>query len=191
MSNEHWKVISAGGRVISVTPEDLWQQAVDYFQWCDDNPITTKKTMLTGKTQGQKVEVDYKRPYTIDGFCLHASITKRWLEDLKGMYGIESIWYKVAEKIMSIIYTQNLEGAIVDLFNPLVISKILNLDKPRDDEGKTVKVEIVDTRKTELYTNENDILRNLDFNVVHDFKAKLSEEQLKEQDTVGRRDINT
>lgn len=181
MSNEHWKMIAAGGIVISVTPEGLWEQAIGYFQWCDNNPIKTNKTMLTGKTQGQKMEVEYKRPYTIDGFCLHAGITKRYLTDIKGMYGMESPWYMVAEKILSVIYTQNLEGAIVDLFNPMVISKILNIDKPQEEDQRAVRVEIIDTRKGELSTNENDIMNNLDFNVVQQFKNKLSEEQLKEQ----------
>lgn len=180
--NEHWRVIAAGGIVIALTPEQLWANAVKYFEWCENNPITAKKTMQTGKTQGQKMEMEYKRPYTIEAFCLQSGITKRFFEDIKGMYGVDSPWYHVAEKILSVIYTQNLEGAIVDLFNPIVISKILNLDKPSDDTLRTIRVEVVDTRKGDLATSENEILKNLDFNTIQEFKSKLSEEQMKEED---------
>lgn len=187
--NEHWRVIAAGGVVISASPEGLWEQAVKYFQWCEDNPIKTKKTMQSGKTQGQKVEVEYNRPFTVDGFCLHAGITKRWLTDVKSLYGVDSQWFLIVEKIMSVIYTQNLEGAIVDLFNPIVISKILNLDKPQEDDARTVRVEIVDKGQGGLYSSEADVISNLDFEMVHKLQEKVSEKEM-EGDTVGKRTSN-
>lgn len=180
--NEHWEIINAGGRVVSATPEQLWQQGVDYFKWCDSNPIKAQKTMLSGKTQGQKVEVEYKRPYTIEGFCLHASISKRYIQDIQSMYGKDSEWYMVIQKIISVIYTQNLEGAIVELFNPIVVAKLLNLDKPQEDDSRSVRVEIIDTGKKILATSENEILSNLDYDMVDQFKNKLQEEQAKEHD---------
>ena len=180
MGEEHWQVISRGGRVISVTPQGLWEDAVSYFKWCGEQPIRAQKTLQSGKEAGKKVDIELKRPFTIEGFCLHAGITKRWLMDIKSMHGEQSEWYMIAEKIITVIYTQNLEGALVDLFNPIVISKILNLDKPKEDESRPVRVEIIDTGKNNLPTNEKDILDNLDFDMVEKFKDKLAEEHDKE-----------
>lgn len=179
---EHWEVVNAGGTVISSTPKQLWEELVKYCKWCDATPIKEQKTMLSGKTQGQKVEIEYKRPYTVEGFCLHAGITKRWIADIEGMHGKDSEWYMVVSKIMSVIYTQNLEGAIVGMFNPIVVAKLLNLDKPQEEDSKTVRVEIIDTGKKILANSEAEILSNLDYDMVDKFKTKVQEEHDKEHD---------
>lgn len=183
MSKEHWEIVAAGGIVIAITPEQLWNLAVEYFKWNKNNPIEYKETMKSGKTQGQKVTVEKQRPMTIRAFCLHAGIPERYLMDIKNMYGEQSEWYQVAEKIISIIFIDNLEGAIVDLYNPIVVSKILNLDKPQTDDSRPVRVEIIDSGKNNLPTTEQAIIDNLDFDTINRFENKLAEEQSKEHST--------
>ena len=84
--NEHWKVINSGSRVVSNTPEQLWNAAVAYFKWNEENPIKAKRTLTSGKTQGEKVEVEFKRPLSIKAFCLHANISERYLTDIKNTH---------------------------------------------------------------------------------------------------------
>lgn len=173
--NEHWKILALGGVEIASTPGQMWEQALAYFEFCDGNPIENKETLKTGKTQGQVANKEKRRPYTVKGLCLHLGISEQYLREMGQQHGTDSMWFKVAEKILSVIYVQNLEGAIVEDFNPQIISKVLNLDKPSEEDSKPVRVEIVDTRKRELPTDEKSILDNLDFNLVQSFKSKLSE----------------
>lgn len=158
--DEHWKVINAGGRQISSTPEQLWKQAVDYFKWCDENPITSKRTLTSGKTQGEKVTVEYKRPYSIKAMCLHCNISERYITDIQDTHSKDSEYYVIMEKILMIIYTQNLEGAIVDIYNPIMVSKILNMDKGTNDEVKKIQVEVI-TNTPKLENSENEVLKKL------------------------------
>lgn len=170
---QHWQVVNAGGQAISNTPKQLWEAAIDYFKWCDNNPIEAKRTLTSGKTQGQKVTSEYTRPYSIKGMCLHCNISERYLDDIRQTNAKDSEWYNIIEKILMIIYTQNLEGAIVDLYNPIMVSKVLNMDKAPEIGDSTVKVEIVDSRSNTLANSENEVLKKLDFGKVEILKDKL------------------
>lgn len=171
-NSEHWKVINSGGRQVSNTPQQLWEQAVEYFRWCDENPIKAKRTLTSGKTQGEKVTVEFVRPYTIKAMCLHCNISERYLKDIQDAGDKGNEWYYVVEKILTIIYTQNLEGAIVDMYNPIMVSKVLNLDKPGENESKPVRIEIINNSDKKLATSENEILKNLDSEKVNILKDK-------------------
>lgn len=172
--DEHWKVINSGGRVISNTPKQLWEQAVDYFKWCDENPIKAKQTLKSGKEASKQMEVEYKRPYTIKAFCLHAGISERYITDIKNSHALDSEWVMVMEKILYIIYNQNLEGGLVNLYNPIMVSKVLNLDKEPGDNEKPPRVEIVEPEgKKSLANSENEVLKKLDFGKVEELKDKL------------------
>lgn len=176
--DEHWKVVDSGATVVSTTPEQLWQSAVDYFRWCDENPIKAKKTLPSGKAGGSKVEIEYNRPYSIEGLCLHCGITKRYIEDIKQTNDKNNLWFQIMEKILYVIYTQNLEGALVDLYNPIIVSKVLGMDKTdKADDDRPVKVEILDSRSTTLAKSENEILEKLDFGKVKSLEDKLQNPQ--------------
>lgn len=170
--DEHWKIINSGGTQVSLTPELWWKQATDYFKWCDEHPIKAKRTLTSGKTQGEKVIVEYNRPYSIKGMCLHCGISEKYLRDIQESNIRENEWCIVAEKILYIIYTNNLEGAIVDLYNPIMVSKVLNMDKPSEDNNTTVRVEIVNPTGKELAGSENEVLKNLDLEKVGMLKLK-------------------
>lgn len=178
--NNHWEVINAGGQQIINTPKQLWEAVVKYFKWCDDNPIVSKRTLTSGKTQGIKVDVEYVRPYEIKAMCLHCNISERYIKDLKESHAVDSEWVMVMEKILYIIYNQNVEGAIVDLYNPIMVSKLIGLDKDNgSDSDKAPRVEIVDSTTKEIATSENEILENLDYGKVEILKEKAK--NLKEQ----------
>lgn len=161
MSSELWKIVGNGGVTVYDNAEDLWHKAEDYFLWCDCNPVTSKRTLNAGKRGGDKVEVEHVRPYSLKGLCLFCGVNEAWLKDMSVSDNKQSLWYMVVEKIMYIIYNQNVEGAYVDLFNPIMVSKVLGLDKPEDTSGKVTRVEIVDSTSTKLANSENEILKNI------------------------------
>lgn len=170
--DQHWKKLINGATVISTTPEQLWQQAIEYFKWNDENPIKAKRTLTSGKTQGEKITVEFNRPYTVKAFCLHAGISERWINDIKESHDKSSDWYTVMERILTIIYTQILEGGLVDLYNPIMVSKVLNMDKQDGETDKPPRVEIVDSRQNTLSNSEDEVLKKLDFGKVEIIKEK-------------------
>ena len=75
------------------TPEELWQIAIDYFEWCDNNPLSiteqsrmpqkltnemakTLKPNQINKFMKQIVELPTQRAYSIEGFCVFANMSK-------------------------------------------------------------------------------------------------------------------
>lgn len=170
--DEHWKRVANGGIVISTTPQQLWDAATEYFLWTDENPIVAKRTLTSGKEAGKHVEQQYKRPYTVKAMCLHCGISERYIQDISQSQAKDSEWYMVVEKIMMIIYTQVLEGALVDLYNPIMASKMLNMDKEGDNPNAVVKIEIINSTSNELSNSENEVLAKLDFEKVISLKEK-------------------
>lgn len=178
----HWQIVNSGGIQTSLTPEQLWENATNYFRWCDNHPIKTKRTLTSGKTQGSKVEVEHTRPYTIEAMCLHCGISKKYIKDIQDSADDGNAFFMVVEKILSIIYTQNLEGGITDIYNPIMVSKVLNLDKTTNDgnESRAVKVEIVRSESNVLKTSEHDIIKNLDYSKVEILNSKIEEKEKSE-----------
>lgn len=175
--NDHWKVLSGGGVVVSNTAEQLWENATKYFKWCEDNPIKTKKPLTSGKTQGQSFTVEYNRPFTVEGLCLHCGISKQYINSILETHDKSSDFRIVIERIMYVIYSQNLEGAIVDLYNPVIVSKILKIDKEQETSSQSIKVEIVRTEKPKLANSEDEVLSRLDFDKLMDLKEKADDKQ--------------
>lgn len=182
--SELWKIVGNGGIKVYDDPEDLWNKAEAYFLYCDTTPITSKRTIQSGKGVGSKVDVENVRPYSLKGLCLFCGVNESWLKDIAGGTDNNSIWFLVVEKIMYVIYNQNVEGAYVDLFNPIMVSKILGLDKPEDNSGKITKIEIVESISTKLANSENEILKNLNYEKLVSVKEKS--ENLKRENLTGK-----
>lgn len=175
--NEHWKVVNMGATVVSTTPQQLWEAAIDYFQWVDNHPITYNRVLTSGKDAGKKISIEAKRPYNIKAFCLHCCISEKWIDDIKNTQAKDSDWYMVIEKVLMIIYTDNLEGALVDLYNSLMTSKVLKMDQPNQLSDEPVKVTIVDSRSNELSNSENEILQKLDYGKLDQLNEKIENTQ--------------
>ena len=169
---ELWKIVGNGGVTVYQDPEELWRKAETYFEWCDSKPITSKRTLQSGKEAGKKVELEHTRPYTLKGLCLFCGVNEAWLKDIASGEDKSNLWFLVVEKIMYVIYNQNVEGAYVDLFNPIMVSKILGLDKPEDNSGKVTRIEIVDSLSGKLAESENEILANLSSEKLQTIKDK-------------------
>jgi len=112
------------------TPQDLWNAAKEYFEWIDENPITTLKTTTTEK--GVFVnEEKLQRPYTLTGLYVFLNVS-----NLKRYYEIEE-FVPVLTHIETIIYSQKFEGASAGIFNSMIISRDLGLRDKQDVDHTT------------------------------------------------------
>lgn len=160
MADSHWEIVNGARDVNSNTPQDLWKYAAEYFKWCDDNPVTVKRTLTSGKDAGRKVNVESPRPYSIKALCLHCNIMEEWLRDIRQSKDKTSDFYIVVSKILYIIFIQNLEYATIGVFNPIFTAKVLNMEKD-DTPTSAITVNIVDGIP-ELSKSENEILEKLE-----------------------------
>lgn len=156
----HWQVVRRGGIVVSNTPEELWENACAYFEWCDSNPIQTSNNVKVGKAAGQDLNNKYIRPYTIKGLCLHCGIMEEYLADIRATKDQESMYFHVVSKILYLIYIQNYELACVGVYSPIFASKFISSEDERKPSS-TIRVEVVPGLPM-LATSEEEILQKLE-----------------------------
>lgn len=158
---EHWQMVNGQLReVTSNTAEDLWINACSYFKWCDENPIIEKDTIRVGKEAGKEYEVRKKRVYNIKALCLHCQISEEYIKDMRNLKDTSNDYYNVVSKILYVIYAHVHEGAMVDIYNPIFSSKVLNMDK-EEIQISSSKVTIVQGLP-KLSRSENEILEKLE-----------------------------
>ena len=131
--NAFWKVRTKHGRdKIFSTPEILWESAVEYFQWCVDNPLI--KTIV----QGSKIwEIPKMRAMTIEGLCIFLGVKTQTFNDY---YNNKDNRYKdyigITIRIKEIIRTQKFEGAAAGFLNANIIARDLGLKDKHEHDVK-------------------------------------------------------
>lgn len=181
MAQQHWEIVDSGEIKVPENPQEMWDYACKYFKWCDDNPLGDNDTVKVGKEAGKAITTQKKRPYTIKAMCLHCGVTEEYLKSIQQSMAQESMWYQVVEKIFYVIYVQNLEEAINGTFNPVMVTKLLALEKDKP-EGGNIKVELItanpNTGQTlpSLAKSENEVLERLELELAEKEKSKEQNE---------------
>lgn len=125
-------------------PDDLWNDAVDYFDWCDDNPWMKneqlKKPTIVIDDDGNEqlvtiCQIPTARPYTLSGLCLFLNIDEVTFNNYCGKEGYE-VFFNVCTRIKLAIYNQKYEGAAVGAFNPSIIARDLGLADKKELSGE-------------------------------------------------------
>lgn len=120
--NQYWEFREKHGRNHKYTPEGLWKEAVDYFNWIEDNPLKEEK-LFSFQGEVTKESADKMRAMTIMGFCLFADICEKTFAN----YRDNKDFIQVITRIEKVIYSQKFEGAAADLLNPNIIARDLGL----------------------------------------------------------------
>lgn len=138
--NEFWKLRTKHGRdKLFETPEILWEEAVKYFQWCEDNPLMEMDWV--GK-DANKVERPKMRAFTWEGLELFLDVESlRWYKTSES----HKEFLQVITRIDKIIYTQKFTGAAAGFLNPNIIARDLGLAEKTDNKHL---IEAFDLKKT-------------------------------------------
>lgn len=132
--NQFWKLRSKHGRdKLFATPDLLWDAACEYFEWCDSHPWVVTKNKSRGRVK-EKEESPTQCPYSITGLMGHLDVSKSFWIEFKKAANEDFLW--VITRIENIIETQQLEGAIVGVFNSNIVARINGLV---DKKENTVK----------------------------------------------------
>lgn len=127
-----WSVRSTKGRKpIFESPEILEAACMEYFEWCDANPLQVPKS---GIFQGQVVRYVAEQPrvYTIHGLCLFLDISRpTWL-----IWRAKDEYASVVKQIDDIIYEHKFTGAAVDIYNANLMARDLGLSEKSEVTGK-------------------------------------------------------
>ena len=136
-----WKVMPnpCGRPRLYKSPAKLWEKALEYFQWVDDNPWQIKQgvssiTSRKGKGEEDKEKSDnsmrqsvqvLQKPYTLFGFQAFAGIYK-WA-DFKKNYAEQPGFLEVIYAIEEAIRSQQITGAMLHQFDSNLTARINNI----------------------------------------------------------------
>lgn len=139
IGNQLWRLRSKHGRdTLFKTPEMLLEAAHNYFNWCNDNPIQSvvKKTSNNGFSDEVKT---HQRPFTKQGLFLHFGCSETWLTNFKKTCSADFL--KVIEAIEQTIEAQQIEHAMVGVFNSNLVARIQGIKDSTDvtTNGENVK----------------------------------------------------
>lgn len=130
--NRFWEARAKHGRdKIFGTPEDLWQAAVEYFQWVEDNPFFEEKV---GFNQGEPVHthIEKKRPMTLGALRIFLGIQRgTWV-----LYRERKDFMAVCEAVEEVIREHKFAGAASGFFNHAIIARDLGLADKSEITGK-------------------------------------------------------
>lgn len=117
----------------SITPKQLFDIGVAYFEWAEANHI---KAAETASFQGEVSEslVHKVRVFTLNGFALYAGCSLITLN----RYRADPAYAEVMDFIDSVIYEQKFQLAASGLVNPGFIGKDLGIDKPASITVETI-----------------------------------------------------
>jgi hypothetical protein len=145
--NQLWKLRSSHGRKpIFSSPEELWEAAVDYFEWVTKHPLKAAELV---KYQGKaKIKnLPKMRAMTLKGLCLFLDLPHSTWQD----YTAKDDFSAVTTRIEDIIYEQKFTGAAADLLNPNIIARDLGLADKKEVSGPDGDaIEIDDITRNEL-----------------------------------------
>lgn len=133
------------------SPEALIQRALDYFKWCDDNPMykteQIKKpgpplqlpdgTIVPGETL---IEIPVKRPYTNKGFCLFCGVNDEYFNNFIAQHKseaekeVQAEWLEAIRDIKSAIANQQYEGAASGFFQSNIVARMIGLAEKTENK---------------------------------------------------------
>lgn len=140
--NQFWKLAkNIGAPKAFKSPEELWEKATEYFQWCDDNPLYEIKA-FNGKDDIKTVSLPKMRAYTLKHLCLFLGVNEVYFNQFNEEKNQE--YSKIITRIRDIIYTQKFQGAAADLLNPNIIARELGLAEKNDNKNEhTGEIKII------------------------------------------------
>ena len=129
-------------------PAVLWSECVNYFEWCDDNPLMSSESI---KFQGEATltEVPKMRAMTLTGLCFYLKIS---LETWR-TYRKDNDLLGVICEAEQIIYDQKFAGAAADMLNANIIARDLGLADKKELSGD---IAIVPKNFNDFYDTKTD-----------------------------------
>lgn len=123
---------------IRYTPDSLWEKALEYFRWIEDNPLKEEKVFSSGK----RLAVSKIRAMTVTGFCVFSGIGRAtYASHLR-----DEAYALVTSRIADVIYTQKFEAAAAGLLETSIVARELGLREQTDitSNGKNLHIEVID-----------------------------------------------
>lgn len=117
-----WEKVKLGKPPAFKSPQEMWERAVEYFKWCEENTLDESKIF---NNQGVIVsgEVPHMRAMTQAGLCAFLNIGVSTWHDYKK----KENYSEVTSSIEAVMYEQKFSGAAAGMLHANIIARDLGL----------------------------------------------------------------
>ncbi len=127
------------------SPQEMWERAVKYFEWCEANPIDETKLF---NSQGLVIngKVPHMRAMTQAGLCIHLGISVSSWHDYKK----KDKYLEVTRVIEQVMTEQKFTGAASGMLKENIIARDLGIGEPQQEQAAqplTINFSVDDARK--------------------------------------------
>lgn len=127
--------------------QELWNDALLYFEWCDNNPVDAPVNIIrykkekkggTKEMKKQDQQENVSRPYTLYGFCAFTGITvwskfkAKYTDPEKYLHWDE--FEDVIKTIENVIASQQIDGAMTGVFRENLTARLNGLAEKNQQE---------------------------------------------------------
>lgn len=140
--NRFWELRSKSGRdKIFSDPKEVWESAVEYFNWCIDNPISRVDVVKAGEMAGTQIGAEVPRPFTLEGVCSFLDITTNTFRNYEQDEKNYKDFFDTFTRIRETIRRQKLEGALCGNYHANLVARELGMGESIDhtSNGKEIK----------------------------------------------------
>lgn len=152
LGNKLWMLRNKHGRdKLWQEPEQFFEAALEYFEWCEANPIGRVDVVRGGDHAGAQIEAKVPRPYSMGGLCIYLDISTDTFRNYEKNEKY-SDFFEVFRKVREIIDTQKMDGAYVGNYNANIVARDLGLVDKKDIEsgGKPIQKNTIVFGDTEI-----------------------------------------
>ena len=133
--NNYWEFAEKHGRGFKYTPEQLWQEALEYFQWMSTKVWNKKEAIKSGELAGTLIDIPTQTPLSLESFCLFADISFQTFLNYESNQDSYKEFFDITTRIRKVIESNQFEGATVGAYNPNIIARKLGLADKKEIEG--------------------------------------------------------
>lgn len=165
--NKFWKQRTKHGRdKLFSDPATLWAAFYEYIDLCDRSPYM-RPELVKHQGMATEYEISLGRPYSIDGLTIYLGVSASYFRsfkaniktkiDAKRATAIEEELLDAVEMIEQVCYTQNLEGAMVRVFDSGLVAKKHGIADNLNANVKSEGAIVVTVRDQQTADNLNDL----------------------------------
>lgn len=138
--NQYWKLAHDWHKPKLYKPEEILEKALEYIEWCENNPLIESKAFGTGFV----AELPKLRATTIQGFCFFANMNpSTWYE-----YENQEAYSKIIARVKAMFFSQKFEGAASGLLDGNLIAREIGLAEHTISNGSVTQNIVVSDSKT-------------------------------------------
>ena len=131
----------------SYTPEQLCEKFNEYFQYMKTQTWQKTDAIKSGDMAGETIYIPIKTPLSRKGFCIFANISEQTLRNYASNDESYKEYFEVTTRALDIIDNNQIEGAIIGVYNPNIVARLNGLsDKKELEHSGEVRQEIIQVR---------------------------------------------